>query len=394
MLPLEGIKVVDLSRYIAGPYCGQLLGDLGADVIKVESLHGEPQRHTGPKVEGSTFYVMVMNRNKRGITLDLRSDEGKEVLTNLLKDADILIQNYRVGTMDKMGFSWEKLQEINPRLNMISISAFGNKGPWADHPGFDSLAQAIGGLMDRTGEEDGPPMLAGTFIMDYGTGMYAALAAVSAIRARELTGKGQMVDLSLLQTALSFQVDNIPWYKLQGGYRSRAGNDDLYTSPTSAYRTKDDKYVFIVAGGDAFFPQFMRVIGREELIDNPEYKTAAQRCNHRDFFEGIAKEWVLKHTRDEVVTILEKAVIPVAPVLSLPELVEFPQILENDMIIDVPHTGVGNIPQQGFVMNFSETPLKIRYGAPFIGEHTDEVLTEMGYSAEQINDFRTKKIIK
>lgn len=393
MMPLEGITVVDLSRYIAGPYCAQLLGDLGADVVKVEPPGGEFVRTTAPQEKGENLYFMVMNRNKKGITLNTRTEKGKQILTELFKTADVVVQNFRVGTLEKMGFTWEALHRLNPRLILVSISAFGPKGPMAKLPGYDVLAQALGGIMDKTGAPDGPPYASGTFLMDYGTGIYGALGATAALQARDKTGEGQHVDLSLLQTALSYQIDAIPWYYTQGKWRSRQGNDDPYAAPVSCYLSKDEKYVSILAGADAFFPIIMRLVGKPEYIDDPRFKSSPDRMQHKEMLTALVAEWAARHNRDEIVDILQEAGVPVAPVLNVPEMLEMPQIKENGFIVDVPYTGLGDIPQQGFAMHLSQTPMEIRRGAPRVGEHNQEVLAGLGYTAEDLERLKKEGVI-
>lgn len=391
---LDGIKVIDLSRFLAGPYCASMLGDMGAEVIKVEPNDGEYLRHAGPFYEGQSLYHMVMNRNKRGIAVNTRDKSVREALVRMFKSADVVINNYRPGVMEKMGFTWEYLHELNPQLILVSISGWGQTGEKAGNPGFDSLAQAMFGLMSMTGPADGEPYLAGSFLMDYATGMYAALGTMYALYHRERTGVGQRVDTCLLDSAISLMVDAVPVESLLGLHRKRMGNLDRNSAPVGNFKTADGKYVFIVAGPDNFFAALMRVIGREELIEDPRYKAPDSRFERTQEINGVVGEWVAKYTRDEVVDLLESHGIPVAPVLECWEAIQVPQVLHNEMIVDFPYSGLGNIPMPGFPVKMSETAGAVYRGAPRLGEHTDEVLREYGYSQEEIQKMRDAGAIR
>jgi crotonobetainyl-CoA:carnitine CoA-transferase CaiB-like acyl-CoA transferase len=383
MRPLEGVKVIDLSRYLAGPYCASLLGDMGADVIKIEPTEGEYLRHVGPLYEGESLYFTVMNRNKRGMTLDTRTDDAKEVLSRMFKSADIVITNYRPGVMDKMGFPWGKLHESNPGLILVSISGYGQTGPMAKTPGYDSLAQAMFGLMSMTGPADGEPYLAGSFLIDYATGIYSALGAVLALQTRQKTGLGQRVDTCLLDSALSLQVDGVPVEALLKLHRKRMGNLDRNSAPVGNFRTSDGKFVFIVAGPDQFFSSLMKIIGREELIKSPKFEAAMSRYEHTHEINGIVAEWVAEHTRPEVIDLLEGQGVPVGPVLETWEALQLPQVGHNEMIVEFPYTGLGKIPMAGFPIKMSETPAGMTRGAPRLGEQTWDILSELGYSGSE-----------
>lgn len=391
---LDGIRVVDLSRFLAGPYCATMLGDMGAEVIKVEPNDGEYLRHVGPFYEGQSLYHMVMNRNKRGITVNTRVSAGREILERMFETADIVISNYKPGVMEKMGFSWERLHKINPKLILVSISGWGQTGEKAGKPGFDSLAQAMFGLMSMTGPADGEPYLAGSFLIDYATGIYAALGAMYALYHREKTGLGQRVDACLLDSAISLMVDAVPVEKLLGLHRKRMGNLDRNSAPVGNFKTADDKYVFIVAGPDNFFAALMNVIGRPELIDDPLYKEPDSRFMHTLDINSVVGEWVAKYSRDEVVAILESKGIPVAPVLECWEAIEDPQVKHNEMVVNFPYTGLGDIPMPGFPVKMSETKGAVYRGAPRVGEHTDEVLREYGYSDADLEALRAQDAIR
>lgn len=390
---LEGIKVIDLSRFLAGPYCGSMLADMGAEVIKVEPNDGEYLRHVGPFYHGESLYYKVMNRNKRGIAVNTREKEGRDLLVRLFKDADIVINNYKPGVMQKMGFTWEYLHDLNPRLILVSISGWGQTGPKANQPGFDSLAQAAFGLMSMTGPSDGEPYLAGSFLMDYATGIYAALGTMYALYHRTKTGLGQRVDTNLCDSSISLMVDAVPVEKLLKLHRRRMGNLDRNSAPVGNFATKDNKYVFIVAGPDNFYSTLMKVIGRPELIEDPRFKAPDSRFENTALINGIVGEWVKEHNQDEVVDLLSGNGVPVTAVKECWEAIEDEQVKHNQMVINFPDK-LGEIPMPGFPIKMSETNGAVYRGAPDIGEHTDEVLAEYGYTSEEILRLREGRVIR
>lgn len=392
MKVLEGIKVVDLSRYISGPNCGQLLGELGADVIKVESPQGEPVREYEPAIDGESFYYMVFNRNKRGITVNTRSEEGKEILRKLFETSDIVIENYKPGTMEKMGFSYEELKKINPRIILISISGFGQEGPMSKLPGFDSILQAKSGLMSLTGDPDGEPYLMGTFVIDYTTSIYCAYGALAAILAREKTGEGQHIESSLLDSAISLMIDAIPEDILLGKRRNRIGNLDKCTAPVGCFKDKNGEYVYIIAAPQNHWELLANIIGHPELIDEPKFKTVPIRHEHAKEVNKYVQEWTEKHTYEEIIDILNKAGIPVTKVLSVHEFLQLEQVKFNNQIIDVPY-GEMKIPMQGHPIKMTGTPLEIYRGAPTLGEHNQEVLEELGFDSETIEKMKNSGAI-
>ena len=393
MKPLEGIRVLDLSRYISGPYCAQLLGDMGADVIKIETPKGEFVRGFEPSVNGTSFYFMVFNRNKRGVSIDMRSEKGKQILHDLIRSADVLIQNFRPGTLEKMGIGWETLQALNPRLILASISGFGQTGPMAFDPGFDAVMQAMGGLMDMTGDPNGPPYIAGSFVIDYFTSHHTADAILCAIIAREKTGRGQHIETSLLDSAASILLEAIPQDLLLGQHRTRIGNKDKNTAPVGCFCSKDGLYVYIIAAPQDHWEIIARVMGREELITDPRMLTSKGRYANADELNGYLAEWAAQYNRDDIVARLKQEGIPVAPVLSISEFIRLPQVQHNGTIINVPYTGVGEVPMQGFGAKLSETPASITCGPPNLGEHTREVLGELGYSGEDIDALYAENIV-
>lgn len=370
---LEGLRVLDLSRFISGPYCAMMLGDMGAEVVKIEKPgSGELVRKYEPAIGGNSLYAMVFNRNKKSLSIDLRQEAGQKLLRELVKEADVLIENFRPGTMEKMGCGWDALRAINPRLIMARISGFGQDGPYADRPCFDVISQAMSGLMDLTGDPDGPPTVVGTYVSDYITANYATIGILGALQARERTGEGQVVDVALLDSAVSMLLTAIPERKLMGTRMTRRGNRDRYGPPTASYLTADGDWVYITAG--TMFPRFAKAIGRPELLDDPRYATFAARIKHTAEVEKMAADWIGQRTTKEVLETLEAADLPCAKIADIDDVIDNPQLRHRQQIIEVDHPGIGKVPMQGVTIRLSKTPLTVRSALPEIGEHSDEVL--------------------
>lgn len=374
---LDEIRVLDLSRYIAGPFCGQVLGDLGADVVKVERVDGGDEgRRVGAAIEGETLFFMGANRNKRSVTLDFRSPEGQDILRALAARADVLIENFRPGTMEKMGCGYDVLSQMNPKLVMVRISGFGQDGPMASHPCFDGAAQAHSGIMALTGQSDGPPTMAGVFVSDYCTALYAAIATLAALQVRARTGKGQVVEATLMDSAVSLLTTAIAESVLLDVQHSRLGNRDRYLSPSHCFRTRDDRWIYIVAGNDQHFSRFSDVIGRSDLRDDPRFSSFSSRNANVAELERLIDAWGLEHDSADVLEALHAAGVPCEPVASIADLIANPQLRHRKMIVDVPHPFGGFIPVPGPALRMSATPPAVHRGPPALGEHTREVLSE------------------
>ena len=372
--PLEGVKVLDLTRVLAGPFCCGILGDMGAEVVKVERTgRGDDSRDILPKVGGESLYFQIMNRNKFGISLNFRHPKGPALLKELVRHADVLVENFRGGTMEKMGCGYHTLKAINPRLVMVSISGFGQDGPYSKLPCYDVIAQAMSGFMEITGHPDGPPTVAGTFVVDYSTGLYAVIGTLSALRAREHTGVGQLVDVALLDTAISYLVTAIPEYLLLGKKMTRVGNRDRYCAPANLFRCKDGKWVFLACATDSLFPRLLKAMGRQDLCQDPRFTTHEARIEHVAEGEELLGKWVADQTADEVVARMAKAELPCAKVASIDEVVANPQVVHRGMVAQVEHPTAGSVPMQGVNIHLSETPGAIRRSAPLLGQHNEEV---------------------
>ncbi|HSB77513.1 MAG TPA: CoA transferase [Candidatus Methylomirabilis sp.] len=386
MGPLDGIKVLDLTRVLAGPFCCMLLGDMGAEVVKVErSGRGDDTREYAPQLAGESLYFLAMNRNKLGVTLNFRHPRGLELLRDLVRKADVLVENFRAGTMDKMGCGYDVLKAINPRLIMVSISGYGQDGPYSQLACYDVIGQAMGGIMDLTGEPDGAPTMIGTYIVDYSTGLYALAGSLAALRVRDQTGVGQQVDVALLDTAASFLVTAIPEYLLLGRKVTRNGNRDRYTVPVNLFRSMDEQWVYLSVGTDAFFAQFVKLIGREEVLQDPRFATLEARKAHTAEAEAVVAGWVQTKTADEIVTRLRAQGLPCAKIAPIDEVVANPQLRHRGMIAEVEHPTVGRLPLAGLNIHFSHTPKQIRQPPPLLGQHNEEVYGRwLGLSPSQI----------
>jgi crotonobetainyl-CoA:carnitine CoA-transferase CaiB-like acyl-CoA transferase len=387
---LDGIRIVDLSRFIAGPYCAMLLGDLGADVVKVEPPgRGEASRTFGPFVEGESLYTMVFNRNKRSLTLDLRSDPGKDLLRELLRKADVLIENFVPGTLEAMGFDWNALKALNPRLILTRISGFGQSGPLARKPCFDVIAQAASGLMAITGEANGRPTIAGTYVVDYSTGLYATIGTLGALQARHRSGAGQVVDVALLDSAMSMLMTAIPEQLLLGRTMTRRGNRDRYGAPANTFPTRDGAWVHLATAGEPMFRTLTRIMGRPELADDPRFRDNAARLEHVEDLEQFICAWTATLSAAELLDALQAIGVPCAKVAAVSDLVANPQVADGRQIIQMDHPKAGGVPMQGFSVHFGDSPMRLRRPPPMLGEHTSAVLQEwLSVTPERIDLLR------
>lgn len=391
--PLDGIHVLELGRFIAGPYCGLLMGDMGAEVIKVEPTDGEFVRTLEPTKGSDSLYFSIFNRSKKSITLNLRSKEAKEdILPKLFQWADVVIQNFRPGVMEKMGFPFSRLQEINSGIILVSISGFGQKGPFSSKVCFDAIAQAMGGLMDLTGPPDGPPQMCGTFIADYLCGVYAAYGTMLALYNREKTGKGQEIDLALLDSIFSVLLTAVPQYLLFGKEMTRIGNLDRYASPANCYKAIDG-YIYISSGTEVFWERIVKVLGKEDLLSDPRFATANSRLENHATIDRMLEEWTCTKTRQEIEDAISPAGIPCGPVLKISEVVEHPYFKQREQIVTVDHPTFGKLPLPGIPFKLSETPGGIEAPPPLLGSSNNEVYAQLGYNQEQIEELKEKEII-
>ncbi|MEM5583805.1 MULTISPECIES: CoA transferase [unclassified Roseibium] len=374
---LKNLKVLDLSRYISGPFCGQILGDLGADVVKVERVDGgEEGRRVGEMVDGETLFFLGANRNKRSFTVDFRNPEGQKILRQLAARADILVENFRPGTLEKMGLGYEDLSAVNPGLILVRITGFGQEGPMASHPCFDGAAQAHSGLMTLTGQPDGPPTMSGVFVADYSTALYGAIGALAALENRHQTGKGQIVEATLMDSAMSMLTTAIGESVLLGEQQTRLGNRDRYLSPSHCFKSRDDRWIYVVAGNSQHFDRFAHVIGQPELISDPRFSNPIVRNRNVRELEEIIDAWGAGLDGDEILLLLHDAAIPCEPVSSIADVIKNPQVVHRGQVVDIPHPRSGTVPVPGPAIKMSATPPDVHRGPPELGAHTAEVLSD------------------
>jgi crotonobetainyl-CoA:carnitine CoA-transferase CaiB-like acyl-CoA transferase len=391
-LSLDGIRVIDLSRVIAGPWCGALLADLGADVIKVEDTGpGDESRTWPPHKDGEAAAYLLFNRNKRGIALDLKQAEAVEVVKRLVKDADVVIENFRTGTMESFGLGYDVLSAINPRLIYCSVSAFGRTGPRKDSPGYEALMQAFSGIMSITGEPGGQPVRAGVSFLDLTTGILCALGVSNAIIQRQRTGLGQRVDGSLLETAVSLLAFHAEGYLLTGALPRALGSGHPSLSPYRNFKCRDGQWIFIAAANDRFWQKLANALGLTELAADLRFQKNQGRVANRAELEGILEKTIGGLDREPLLKLLEEADVPATPVNTVDQVMNDPQTAERGIVQRVTHPRLGEIPVVGTPLHFSRMAPGVRRAAPLRGEHTDAVLTDLGYSAAEIQHLREKK---
>jgi len=393
---LEGIKVLDFTQVYSGPFCTLLLKDLGAEVIKIERADaGDVVRNDAPLTEGSesgTF--IILNRGKKSITLNVKSEKGREICRELAKKADVLVENFSPGTMDKLGLSSQELCKLNPKLIYASISAYGQTGPRRDYVGYDPVAQAMGGLTSVTGFPDSPPTKCAVSIADFSTGLFTALAIVAALQHRTKTGEGQTIDMSLQDCVwLLTSIEFSPTYFLTGKVPQRLGNGHPMMTPGNLYPAKDG-YVIISTGTLAQIQRLYRLMGREDLINTPLCANQKERYKYKDQIDAVVAEWTKTGTVEEITTQLKNADIPCSMVPSFDQVCNDPQLLSREMIIEVEQTVSGKVKTPGSLFKLSKTPGDIKSPAPFLGEHNFEVYSSLlGYTEQEIMQLTNEGIV-
>lgn len=382
--PLDGVKVLDLSRFIAGPLCAQILGDFGAEVVKVERPGGEDSRHHGPWYAGESIYMFLYHRNKYGTTLDTRHPRALGILESLVRWADVVVENYRPGTMEKMGLGYERMRELNPDVILASLSGFGQTGPESRRALFDAISQASSGLMAVTGEPDGPPVLSGTYIADYTTGYQGAIGVLAALLHRDRTGEGQHIDIASFDTMFSTLGTRLISELMLGEEMPRSGSRDLLTAPVNVYEAADGP-IYIQAGTRSLFAAMCRVLERPDLGADERFATVEGRMSHQAFLEGVIGTWAADQKIDDIAAALDEAGIPYAKVSSIAEVAASPQIAARDMVSTIQHPRIGELRLPGSPIKMSASPPTVRKAPPSVGEDTDEVFARiLGLSAEEL----------
>lgn len=391
-MPLSGVRVLDLTRVLSGPFCTALLGDLGADVIKVEAPEGDSIRGQGAIKDGLSGYFAQFNRNKRSIRLDLRKPEGREILAKLIAQSDVLVENFRPGVLDRLGFPTARLKELRPSLVSCSINGFGSTGPYRDRPAFDFIAQALSGFMSVNGRDEDPPLRSGLPISDLIAGLYAALSITASVLRARATGFGQSTEVSLtngLVSMLSYIATN---YFASGIVPPRSGNDHPIAAPYGLFPTRDGE-IAIAPPDDVFFGRLVDALGMPELKTDVLYATQHARVANRVRINALVGGKLAADTTAYWVETLNAAGVPCGPVNTVEQVFQDPQVLAQEMVLDVPHPGHGMVRMLGFPMKLSETPCTIRLPAPDLGQHSDAVLAELGYSAEGLVSLRAAGVI-
>lgn len=377
---LEGLKVIDLTSALSGPFCTMFFADFGADVIKIEPVNGEQCRTWGPIDEesGESGFFAYSNRNKKGVTLNLKSEKGLQMFYDLVKDADFVCENYKGGVTKKLKIDYDTLKEINTKLIYVSGSGFGQTSPLSERPCYDIVAQAMGGIINLTGFRDTQPVKVGPSVADHVSGIYQMVGALIALQYRERTGKGQLVDVSMVDTIFSILENAIPRYLMEGVAPQRNGNIDPSIAPFDVYECKDG-FVALGVGNDNLWAKFCTVMGKEELIEDPRYETNELRCeNYLPDLQNTIREFTLEYTKAELEEMMAEAGVPCGPVLDVAEAINHPHIKARDMIVEVDHPTMGKVKMQGIVPKLSESPGQINFASPLLGQHNREVfnLTE------------------
>ncbi len=393
MLPLKGIKILDMSRVLAGPYCGMVLADLGAEVVKIERPGtGDDARAYGPFMGGESAYFMSINRNKKSITLNLKAPEGKEILKGLAAKFDVVLENFRPGTMDRLGLGYDVLREVNPRLIYAASTGFGYSGPYSERPAYDAVIQAMGGIMSITGHPGDKPTRVGASIADIFTGMFCAIGILAALQKRDKTGKGDMVDVAMLDSIVAVLENAIARYVVAGEIPGLLGNRHPSIAPFETFETKDGEMI-IAAGNDRLWATLCNILEIPEMIDDERFKTNPARVDNVDELKTILETHLKTKTVDEWVAVLDEAGIPCSPINTIDKVVNHPQVLARQMITTVEHSKAGKLKVPGCPIKFVSKELPIR-PAPILGEHTEQILDEyLNISSDEIKQLRDKGVI-
>ncbi|HWA63905.1 MAG TPA: CaiB/BaiF CoA-transferase family protein [Caulobacteraceae bacterium] len=396
MGPLSDLVVVEMGSLIAGPFCGQILGDFGAEVIKLEDPGtGDPMRQWGRSLpKGHSPWWPVIGRNKRSVTLNLRSAEGQALARTLIGKADVLIENFRPGTMEKWGLTYESLSAENPGLVMARVSGFGQTGPYAKRAGYGLIGEAMGGLRHITGEPDRPPARAGVSIGDSLAATHAAMGVLMALHARGRTGKGQVVDASIYESVLAMMENMVTEYDITGYVRERSGSILPGIAPSNAYPTAGEELVLIGGNGDTVFARLARTMGREDLVTDERYATHAARGANQAELDAIISAWTRTFEAGDLLTLLEDNGVPAGRIFRAPDMIADPQYQARQSLVSVDHPVFGKIRMQNAFPKLSDTPGEVRWPGPPLGAHTDEVLQRIaGLSADDIQGLRERGVI-
>ncbi|MDN4173345.1 CoA transferase [Nocardioides sp. SOB77] len=394
-MPLEGLRVLDVSTILAGPLCCQILGDYGADVVKIEHpRHGDNMRGHGRSKDGVPLWWKEISRNKRTVALDLKHPDGAAIFRRLAATADVVVENFRPGTLERWGIGPDVLQADNPRLVVARLTGFGQTGPYSSRAGFGTLAEAMSGFAAATGEPDGPPTLPAFGLADSICGIAASSAVLMALRHRDATGRGQVVDLSILEPIMAAVGPGPTVYQQLGEVPQRQGNRSTNNAPRNTYRTSDDRWVAISTSAQRIAERVMELVGHPEVIDEPWFATGAGRAEHVDLLDEMVGGWIAQRDRETVLDAFTEAGAAIAPVYDARDITEDPHVRETEMLVEVDDPDLGPLLQHNVMWRMSETPGRIRFTGRAIGADTDEVLGEVGLDADEIATLKKKEIVR
>lgn len=390
--PLDNIKVIDLTRVLSGPFCTMLLGDMGAEVVKVEPVKGDPIREQGTLRDGFSAYYASFNRNKKSVVIDLYGERGRAVLERLIADADVLVDNFRPGVMAKMGLGAERLRALNPRLVTANVNGYGSVGPYVDRPAFDFIAQAMSGLMSVNGAEGAEPMRVAQPITDLVAGLYCAFGIVSALRARDLNGEGQHVETAMMNGAVSMMAYLASEYFATGRLPARTGNDHPFVAPYGLFKARDGE-IAVAPASDVILRRFLAVLGLEHLLEDPRYDSNEKRFGRRAELSARLNEVIGREPQEVWIARLNAAGVPCGKVQNLAEALNDPQTLAQEMVIEVDQPHHGPIRMLGFPVKLSGTPCRVRHPAPALGADTRAVLLAAGFAFDEIDALAKDGVI-
>jgi crotonobetainyl-CoA:carnitine CoA-transferase CaiB-like acyl-CoA transferase len=391
---LAGLRVLDLATLFAGPLAATMLGDHGAEVIKIEHPRGDPARTHGARKDGIGLWWKMLGRNKKAITLYLGSPEGQRLLRLMVADADVVIENFRPGTLERWGLGYPELAEINPGLVLARVTGFGQFGPYANRPGFGTLAEAMSGFAAITGEPDGPPTLPPFGLADGVTALTTAFAVMVALRARERTGRGQVIDMAIIEPLLTVLGPQLTAYDQLGELQERTGNRSTNNAPRNTYRCADGQWVAVSTSAQSIAERVMHLVGRPEFLEQPWFATGAGRAEHADELDTAVGGWIAQRTRDEVIAAFERAQAAVAPIYTAADILTDPQYQALGSILSIADPELGPIRMQNVPFRLSDTPGQVRSTGPRLGEHTAEVLANYGVSESGLAALRDAGVIR
>ncbi len=391
--PLEGIKIVDAATLFAGPLAATVLGDFGAEVIKVEHPKGDPSRSHGYAKDGVGLWWKMLGRNKRCVTLSMSKPEGAELFKKLVRETDVVIESFRPGTLERWGLSYENLSEENPGLVLARVTGFGQVGPYSNRPGFGTIAESMSGFAHVTGQPDGPPTLPPFGLADGIAALAMACAILMALRARDATGKGQVVDLAIIEPIFTILGPQPIAYDQLGVIQERTGNRSNNNAPRNTYRTKDGKWVAISTSAQNIAERVMRLVGRPEFIDEPWFQKGSERAQHADELDEAVGSWISERTTGDVIQAFEEANAAITPIYHIEDIMQDPQYQALDSIITVDDPELGRIKMQNVLFRLSETPGEVKWSGPRLGEHNEEVYGELGIEEKRLEELAEKGVV-